>query len=171
MQRQLRVSVVAYNPLKIFERAPISDRHRIACVQAKLFDALAFLRRDTVEQCFGGDIQTGGHPMIQPEHAIVRTPKCQVPCLAIELRRLPDELAGNLHKALREYAERWAYRHEHQPPATLWLKQAWNGVGGQPEYHLACSSKMPHYFHISPIGGSLTSPVFDLPKVSPDVVE
>lgn len=84
--------------------------------------------------------------MIQPEHAIVRTPKYQVPCLAIELRRLPDEIAGNLHKALREYAERWAYRHEHQPPATLWLKQAWNGVGGQPEYHLACSSKMPHYF-------------------------
>ncbi len=84
--------------------------------------------------------------MNQPDHAMVRTPKLQVSCLAIELRRLPHEIAGKLHASLREYAERWAYKHEHQPPATLWMKEVWNGAGGHREYHLACSSKLPHYF-------------------------
>lgn len=84
--------------------------------------------------------------MIQPDHAIVRTPKTHVSCLAIELRRIPDDVAPNLHKLIREYAERWAYQHEHQLPATLWMKEEWSGSGGHPEYRLACSSKMPHFF-------------------------
>jgi hypothetical protein len=85
--------------------------------------------------------------MNQPYSAIVRTPKAPVACLAIELRRVPDDLQNNLYKWLWAFAELWAYKHEQQPPATLWMKEVWaRGADSHLELHLACSSKMPHYF-------------------------
>jgi hypothetical protein len=85
--------------------------------------------------------------MSQPYSGIVCTPKAPVACLAIELRRVPDDLHGDLYKWLWAFAELWAYKHEQQPPATLWMKEVWvRGLDSHRELHLACSSKMPHYF-------------------------
>lgn len=79
--------------------------------------------------------------------AIARTPKEPVSCLAINLHRIPNDLQSNLHEWLRAFAERWAYKHAQQPPATLWMKEAWNeSTHGHAELHLACSSKLPHCF-------------------------
>jgi hypothetical protein len=85
--------------------------------------------------------------MNQPYSANVRTPKAPAACLAIELRRIPNDLQNDLHKWLWAFAERWAYKYSDQPPATLWMKEAWNrGTDSHLELYLACSSKMPHYF-------------------------
>lgn len=96
--------------------------------------------------------------MEQPYSGIVRTPKAPTTALVIELRRLPDDLHGDLYKSLWVFAELWAYKHELQPSATLWMKEAWiTGPDSHLELHLACSSKMPHYFlselgeHLSPL--------------------
>ncbi|MGJ7515472.1 ankyrin repeat domain-containing protein [Pseudomonas baetica] len=80
-------------------------------------------------------------------NAIVRTPKAPAACLAIELRRVPDDLRDHLYSWMWAFAERWAYDHEQQPPATLWMKDEWTtGADGYPELHLACSSKLPRHF-------------------------
>lgn len=85
--------------------------------------------------------------MNQPYSGIVRTPMEPTACLAIELRRVPDDLRNDLQKWVRTFAELWAYKHEQQPPATLWTKDVWvQNPDGHRELHLACSSKMPHYF-------------------------
>ena len=85
--------------------------------------------------------------MDQPYSGIVRTPKAPAACLAIELRRVPEDLLNNLYKWVWAFAELWACKHEQQPPATLWMKEVWvQNADGHSELHLACSSKMPHYF-------------------------
>ena len=85
--------------------------------------------------------------MNQPYSGIVRTPKEPTACLAIELRRVPDDLRNDLQKWMWAFAELWAYKHEQQPPATLWMKDVWvQNADGHRELHLACSSKMPQYF-------------------------
>jgi hypothetical protein len=83
----------------------------------------------------------------QPYTTIVRTPKAPTLCLAIELRRIPDDLRDQLHSWMWAFAERWAYDHEQQPRATLWMKDEWTkGADGHPELHLACSSQLPRHF-------------------------
>lgn len=85
--------------------------------------------------------------MNQPYAGIVRTPKAPAACLAIDLERVPDDLRNNLHTWMWAFAELWAYKHEQQPPATLWTKDVWTqNPESNHELHLACSSKMPHYF-------------------------
>lgn len=103
--------------------------------------------------------------MEQPYSGIVRTPKAPTTSLVIELRRVPDDLHGDLYKALWTFAELWAYKHEQQPPATLWMKEQWiPGPDGHLELHLACSSKMPHHFlsklaeHLSQLIGKALRP-------------